>query len=107
MGDALLPALSALPTIAMQALPIGWRGGVRQRSSGAARTLARVARQQLAAVLERPVRLVSGVVERRWRPRHLLATLDVHLLAAMLALRRAASLRWRFSRVIRTCRAGA
>merc|ERR1711982_145867 len=90
--DALL-SLPALPTIATQASPIGWRDGVRQRSSGAARTLARVAHQQLAAVLESPVRLVSGVVERRWRPRHLPATLDVHLLAAMLALRRAASLR--------------
>merc|ERR1712242_471207 len=31
----------------------------------------KVAHQQLAAALESPVRLVSGVVEGRWRPRHL------------------------------------
>merc|ERR1719251_286435 len=69
--DALLSVLPALPTIATQALPIGWRDGARQRRSGAAGMLARVAHQQLAAVLESPVRLVSGVVERCWRPRHL------------------------------------
>merc|ERR1712024_406246 len=57
LPDALLSAPPALPTTATQALPIGWRDGVRRRRIGAARTLARAARQQLVAVLERPARL--------------------------------------------------
>merc|ERR1711933_650122 len=57
MGGVRLSAPPALPTIATQALPTGWRDGVRQRRIGAAGMLARAAHPQLEAVLERPVRL--------------------------------------------------
>ena len=64
--DALLPALSALPTIAMQALPIGWQDGVHQRRIGVAKMLARAAHRQLEVAHECSIsaRFVSWTVER-------------------------------------------
>jgi len=67
---ALLP-LFLLPMIAMLVLPIGWRAGVRPRKTGAARMLARAARQRLEVVLESPVRHD----EHRWPSCHLPAML--------------------------------
>merc|ERR1712045_555554 len=51
--DAPLWHPSLLRTTATQALPIGWQDGVRQRRIGAARMLARDARQQLEVALSK------------------------------------------------------
>merc|ERR1712045_244298 len=52
--------------IATQALPTGWRDGVRPRKIGAAGMLARAAHPLLEAVLERPVRYSEWCTRGRW-----------------------------------------